>query len=552
MRRLLGLLMFLSLCFSQVLIGQTYEDGVSSYKAANTAFLMNNKQDEQEELEEALKIFDALAKNDNKSLIMCYLLSIKLGKPFLLEELLFQYIKKEHKDFSTVEAMKFCGDDKTLILDKLKEIAGQNEKQAIKLLEEAKNCAKLEDYQAALDKLQQVEKLWELDEVKTLKPVYIQKENEKKIKRIIEKVKNLCSRGLYKDALDTLNKEKGFLPAHEFKKLETEIKKKWAEEILGEARKKFKSKQYPETITLCDEAYNKYPLKEALELKNDAINKKNKAWKKQQRKNQKKPKRGFSLFGDFGSIGKTNLTSTSFSWTGNSNQFATVTDSNNVRTEPVDKKEKNFGYSFGLIGMFSPSVGIMASIGFMTQQWTVLTDYRFSWTWWDHSSASATGSMNDNAKISMKPVSLDLLVAMDLKGGTIFKFYAGPTLFLTNIDFRARLGYGGVWIKGEYIYPEWFPFEYVIQAKEYLFGGNAGIDLEYKYTTFSSLYLGFQYFWLPEKNYSLRVIAQSYPGQIWGSLFSVGNPYDLAHLPDYGIKLKLSFYKIILGIRLYL
>jgi len=202
--------------------------------------------------------------------------------------------------------------------------------------------------------------------------------------------------------------------------------------------------------------------------------------------------------------------------------------------------------------MFSRSIGIMASIGFFKQQLNVLSDYRFVWTWTTGGSAANTRSMTDSANISMNPVSLDLVTAIDLKKGAIFKLYAGPTLFLTDIDFRARLGYGGLWLWKGNFYPEWFPFEYVIQVKEALFGGNAGIDLEYKYSTFSSFYLGFQYFWLPKKTYELRVIAQSYPGQICGNTFTVGNPYDLPNLPDYRIKLNLSFYKIFLGMRFYL
>jgi len=548
--------MLFSLCFLQCLIAQVYEDGLSNYKDANLAVLVNDRQGEQEKLEAALKIFESLAKSDNKSLIMYYLLSIKLGKHFSLEEMLFGYVKKEHEDFPLVEQMKFYGDDKTFILDKLKEIAGQNEKQAIKLLEEAKNFAQLDDYQAALDKLQQAEKLWELDEVKTLETKYVQIEQEKKSSVLLEKVKDLSNRGLYKDALDILYREKGFLPVQKFDALETGIKKKWAESRLEEARRKNKAKQYYNTIGLCDEAYNIYPLKEALELKNEAIKKEQEAQRKQQEKKNRiirqKPKAGLSVFGDFGIVGNNNLVDMNFSWNGNSNQYADVTDRNNVLTKTQDENEKNYTYGFGLVGMFSPSVGIMASVCFLEQPLKVFTDYKFSWIWWDSRSFSVTGTMSDNAQISMTPVSLDLIVATNLKNGTFFKLYAGPTLFLTNIDFRAPLGYGGVWEKGSYIYPEWFPFEYVAQVKESLFGANAGIDLEYKSTAFSSFYLGFQYFWLPPKTYDLRVIAQSYQGQIWDNYFTIGNPYDLAHLPDYKIKFNLSFYKIVMGLRLYL
>ncbi|HLP45700.1 MAG TPA: hypothetical protein VK469_07130 [Candidatus Kapabacteria bacterium] len=550
MKKLLGLIIFLSLCFSQVLTAQTYEDGIGSYKAANTASLVKDTQGEQEKLEEAFKIFELLAKGakgDNKSLIMYYLLSIKMKKPFSLEGMLFQYVKKEHKDFSLVEQIKFCGDDKILVLDKLKEIALQNEQQALKLLAEAKNDAQLEDYQSALANLQQVEKLWDINEVKMLQDKYLQEKQKKELKMILKNTRDLITRGMYKDALDTLNGKKGNLPAQEYNTLAAEIKMKWAESRLEEAKRKYNAKQYTDTIQLCDEANSIFPLNEAQVLKNKALKKMNKM-------NSTKPKAGFSLFGDIGAINKINLANTDFSWNGNSNQYAFVTNSNAIHTETVDDTyKKNIASSFGFVGMFSPSVGIMGSIGFVTQQWTAFTDYRFTWTWrYNNSTGSTTDSMTDNAKISLKPISLDLLAAMNLKGGTILKIYAGPTLFLSNIDFRTRLGYGGMWLYGNYVYAEWFPFEYFVKEKETLFGGNAGIDLEYKYSAFSSFYIGFQYFWLPAKTYQLQVIAQPYSGQLHGNLFVVGNPYNLANLPDYRIKLNLSFYRLFFGIRLYL
>jgi len=250
MKKLFGLWLFLSFCFSQGIIAQIYDDGIRSYKAANTAFLMKDAQAEQEKLEEAFKIFEPLAKSDTKSLIMHYFLSIRLGKPFSLKDLVFQYVKKEHKDFVTVEQIPLYGDHKTLILDKLKEIAEQNENRAITLLEEAKNHAKREEYQDALDKLQQVEKLWDIDEVPALKSNYTRLKQEKEKERIINNVKDLINRGFYKDALDDLINNKGALSGQEFDRLEKEIKEKWAKGTLTEANKKFKNKEYDDAIRL--------------------------------------------------------------------------------------------------------------------------------------------------------------------------------------------------------------------------------------------------------------------------------------------------------------
>jgi hypothetical protein len=142
MKKLFLVWMLLSVWFPGLLMPQTYEDGISSYKKANVAKVMNDQEGERKALEKAYRIFKDLASaTDEKSIVMYYLMSLKLKKEFIDKDLLIEYVKKEHPDYPTIEKLEFYGEDKKLARDNIKRIARQheNEEKAKKLMEQTKN-----------------------------------------------------------------------------------------------------------------------------------------------------------------------------------------------------------------------------------------------------------------------------------------------------------------------------------------------------------------------------------------------------------------------------
>jgi hypothetical protein len=132
---------FLSFCFPDILISQTFEDGFNHYKKSNLSEVMGDIQGKQEALENAFEIFKILSsKDDKKSLIMHCLISLKLDKEFSHQFLLLEYVKEEYPDYLTIESISFYGDDKVLIQRKIKEFAEQIEvKSRMSLKKSGKN-----------------------------------------------------------------------------------------------------------------------------------------------------------------------------------------------------------------------------------------------------------------------------------------------------------------------------------------------------------------------------------------------------------------------------
>ncbi len=127
MKKLVLFLLGLSFVFTGTMFSQTFEQGMKHYKKANINKVTGNTGGERTELEEAHKIFKFLAdKKDNEPLLMCCLISLKLGKQFSLQDKLLLYVKKEYPDFAVMEIMIFYGNDKALLADKLREIAREN------------------------------------------------------------------------------------------------------------------------------------------------------------------------------------------------------------------------------------------------------------------------------------------------------------------------------------------------------------------------------------------------------------------------------------------
>lgn len=546
MKRLLLFLVFLSFCFSNVLAAQTFEDGISSYNKANIAKMTDGgKERAKKEFKKAYQIFKALASEKNpQALVMYYFLALKQGEAFSGQQLLAQYLKKEHPDYPTIKGLNIMDGDKKFILDKIRKLANQNRERAAKLLKEAEKNAANDQYGEALDKLLEAEKTWDIEGIAGRKNKYERLKKKRKTERLIKRVKELTNQGLYQEALTAVNGGKELLESSQIASLNGEIKHNWYNKLLNEAKVEYKNKNYSQAITKCDEAYSILPSDEALKLK---------------RKSQKKIKsgkpRGGALFADLGFNGVIKPNDMNYHWNGNSFPDLDISDRTTITAEAINEKGETLkvGYTIqgGLMVLFSPSVGIFASAAYSKQDLNIISDYSFTLTYEGDTFTADQRYFTDTGNISVIPISLDLVVLLKLGEVGTFSLYAGPTLFLTNVDMKTRIGYAGFWRRsnGDYKF-DWFPLEYQVKKNESVFGGNVGADLEFKTGKSAAFYLGFQYYFAPAKESDWILIEKRYDGE-FGYFYTTDPAHELGPMPDYKTKINLSTYKIHLGLKVY-
>ena len=369
---------------------------------------------------------------------------------------------------------------------------------------------------------------------------YEHPKKEKETERIKKQIKALISEEQHQEALSALDKAKAILPPGELSALKKEIKKKWHDQLLKEAKKNLKKKNLPVALNKCHTAYSIITSHAAQKLRRRI----------KKMIDSKQREKVWIIFADSGINANFKLNLLNFNWEGNSNYWATVTDSGSVKAAPPDDNKYNYG--FGLMRMLSPSLGIMVSTSFIKKQLKVITNYRYDLVWYDGVSFAATGTMSENGNISLIPINLDVLTSLKMSKKLAINLYGGPTLLLTKIDLTMGIGYGGIWsVPGDnMIYGEWFPFRYSIKKSGVYPGINGGIELEYKSSSSYSAYVGLQYFALFKKSFGLTMINQPYYGQIWDS-FILEHPYELENLPNYKIRVQVNNYRINVGIKLY-
>jgi tetratricopeptide (TPR) repeat protein len=468
---------------------QTYEDGISSYKKANVAKVMNDREGERKALEKAYQIFkDLAAVKDEKSIVMYYLMSLKLRREFTARDLLIQYVKKEHPDYPTIEKLEFYGEDKKLTRDNIKKIARQNEEEANMLMEKAENQAGNGQYQNALDRLSEAEKTWEADEISVLK---------------------------------------------------RNIRKMWSKKVLKEAEIDYKNENYNQALIKCDQAYDILPGDKPLKLKRKIKNK----------MEGKSFSRGsFALFID-GGIGENfKIDPFDYGWNWDTVNVS-VDEGGKVKVDP--ESGTSIGYSFGMMKLFSPSWGVSASVSSFSQKINSESDYQFSWLWYTNRGDTIDENFTDSGKITVMPINLNLIAVLRLGKSAGINLYAGPTLYLTKIDLKTRLGYSISATKSDgYVYMDWFPYEFQVSESASIFGANVGLDFEYILGNNIGVYVGIQYFYVPKKEYNWQLIVKRYDGEFGN--FYISDPSGNDLLEKFNSEVNLSTYKAHLGFKIYL
>jgi hypothetical protein len=526
--------------------GQSFKEGIQRYNEANMAHTISaGGKEEMKKLNEAYTIFKNLASEENKeALIMYYLVSTKLKKTFSQPLLLNNFIKHQHPTYATIKGLPILEPDKQTLLNDVRKLAEQNRQKALALIKQAALDYKVGKYGDALDKINEAGKIWKIENINEKRYKYSKKKKQHTKENLEKQIVALAAKGLYKDALDLLEKGKETLDPGKVAALKGDIKNKWYQKTIAEAKTEGKNKHWDLAIKKCDDAYKIVASNEALKLK-----------RKYERKKQGYDKGRFALILDFSVTDPFKIHPDSYEFAGNSRPYVFLRDSSEISAEMKVNKEDEakvgYGFSGGLAYLFSPNFGISFNISsLLKQKFYISNDYTFDWTWASSGySYSRSKKFMDSGTISATPISINLLILRKLANSTILNIYAGPTLFLSKLDLTSHFGYGTASTKNDgYNWVDWYPFEYHIKENTSVLGANIGINLEIQTRTYSNAYIGFQYLVAPNKEFNWKLYEKKYDGEL-GNFYTT--EFEGRNLPKYKSEINLSTLKFNMGVKYY-
>ena len=522
-----------------------FENGVRNYKLSVMKRDSGDLEGEKDFLQKAYDIFkDQISANDHRPLIMAYVIflrlrSLSIQESFFLQQAIEEYVKEEFDtQFPTIEKITIfsynntTGADKKLLFEELNNIADRNRQKAQSLVEEAKNFMREFNYPEAINKLEQSLTTWILPEASELSEKC--KRLEDKSRQIREDYNSAIARKNYQGAIDILESQAvGVLSDDEITSKKENARTLWSMDLYEKAR----------------EYFNKRDLDMALKYVNESLEIKYSRNAEKLKSEIKKRHKKFALFFDYGNPRNFKINPMSYARTRNIPNVAEVKDENEIVANSFDKSSS---FGAGFIYLFSRQSGIWFSVSSMKQDWKFNTGYYFYWRWLNGTSASSRNTMVHDAKSSLTLISLDYLAHLNVFSDLYINLYVGPTVYSSNADLYAGIGFGGVWWDQNHtiLYPEWFPFIYHYNEGGFGFGGNIGGGLEYKFPPFS-IFMEFQYYLLQNLKGDWQLVNQRYNGGF--GYFYVSDPLSqLSNLPTYEVKVNFSTYKITLGARFYL
>jgi hypothetical protein len=173
------------------------------------------------------------------------------------------------------------------------------------------------------------------------------------------------------------------------------------------------------------------------------------------------------------------------------------------------------GSQVGAQFFFTPNIGISLSANFYFKkaQFDLESFYTYHyvtrWGWDNSANADWTGA----GDMKVTPINLSIVCTFPLFKNMNINFTAGGTYFITKINMNTNIGYGRAKIIlydwGGLIYWDWFILEVESNHKRNFFGGNVGLDFEYKISRRIGLFMGFQYLLAPVQTFDWKLVRQS-------------------------------------------
>jgi hypothetical protein len=192
--------------------------------------------------------------------------------------------------------------------------------------------------------------------------------------------------------------------------------------------------------------------------------------------------------------------------------FIIINDSGSITSGSVSSFA---GSQIGAQLFFTPNIGISLSANFYFKkaEFDLNSSYTYhyvtSWGWEDSESAAWTGA----GDMKVTPINLNIVFTYPLFSKMNINITAGGTYFITKLNMNTNIGYGNVEIQEfEYwtlISWDWYILELENNHSKNFFGGNIGLDLEYKVSPRIGLFIGFQYLLAPKQTFDWELVRMS-------------------------------------------
>ncbi|MEN8221997.1 MAG: outer membrane beta-barrel protein [Acidobacteriota bacterium] len=210
-----------------------------------------------------------------------------------------------------------------------------------------------------------------------------------------------------------------------------------------------------------------------------------------------------------------------------------------------------FGFNAGIAFFFNYKMGLGVNASFMKTSFDINNSFNWNWEWWDNDQGSINAkSWMNKGTVSAIPISVNIIYRAVSTDKMKVNLFAGPTLFLANIELDGNGGYadGPLLYEGSY-YIDWYDIPLEVSASESVFGGNGGIELEYMLSESMNIYVSATYYFAGELDLNWMVKTGQYTGEFGSLVATISNP-DL--LPGYSVPVKLSTFTLGFGIKVYL
>jgi hypothetical protein len=173
------------------------------------------------------------------------------------------------------------------------------------------------------------------------------------------------------------------------------------------------------------------------------------------------------------------------------------------------------GGQLGAQLFFTPNIGISLSANFYFEKAEFDLDssytysYITSWGWENSIDADWTGA----GDMKVTPINLNIVFSYPLFKNMNINITTGSTYYITKLNMNTNIGYGKAVIQNfegwTLIFWDWYILELENKRSKNFFGGNFGLDLEFKVSPHIGLFIGFQYLLAPKQTFNWDLVRKS-------------------------------------------
>ena len=256
----------------------------------------------------------------------------------------------------------------------------------------------------------------------------------------------------------------------------------------------------------------------------------------------------FNFFINIGFLSEPNIPDINYNFRSITGDFMDINENGTIS----HNQSTIAGFSAGFNHYFLEYLGISFSINYnIPKNTNIRSTYNYSDQYFRTESGPAHKNWITPGSIHVIPVACSLVCRIQTSQKNFLNFRAGVAVFFTKLDSRSHMGWGVMYVGGEYIpWPDWYDLELSIKNSGTSLGGNLGADFEYKINNRFGLFAGLDYFYCPAKEYNWELVpVQKYVGEIYSWIYKFTPDISRVIEP---IRIDFTFLKAFIGIKIYL